>query len=194
MLAGFFQVIDLERLEHKLRSVLRDVRLQRAHDLGEDFAPVEPGMVPPAVSAPISLYMPSAPDEVAGDITVRKMDIRHFRELGFIHEVNRLLLHPCGLALEVSIDPATGVESLSGVWDCSEDPDGIIFGDDYLDHAKAETVATLLETRGAPRAFAEGWVVQPVDPGVRQLHLTIKEPVARVGQNGDFDEGEERPA
>ncbi len=59
-------------------------------------------------------------------MTERKyMSIKEFIESGFLQEVNRRLLHPCGLALEAVKD---GDEwRLGGVWDARDDPEGIMF-------------------------------------------------------------------
>jgi hypothetical protein len=118
---------------------------------------------------------------------IRRIDIREFRELGWVHEINRLLLHPAGLALEVETIScaacngngkrgdkhercetcgATGqVEILGGVWDYRDDPEGMLFGDDLLSAEKAKRIATLLEERRAARIERCGYFVQPVDEG-----------------------------
>lgn len=36
---------------------------------------------------------------------IKYMDIAEFRKVGFLQEVNRKVLHPCGLALEVETGP-----------------------------------------------------------------------------------------
>lgn len=58
----------------------------------------------------------------------RHIDIKEFREAGYLQEVNREFLHPLGLAIEVRIDD-DGTETLSGVWDYRDDPEGILFAD-----------------------------------------------------------------
>lgn len=55
---------------------------------------------------------------------IKKMNIAEFREKGYLQELNRTFLHPLGLALEISIDSETGEETLSGIWDNREDPEG----------------------------------------------------------------------
>lgn len=56
---------------------------------------------------------------------VKRIDIKEFREKGYLQEVNRQFLHPLGLALEVEIDE-DGNEKLGGVWDYRED-EGIYY-------------------------------------------------------------------
>jgi hypothetical protein len=44
----------------------------------------------------------------------RYMDVREFREAGFLQEVSRRVLHPVGLALEVAVEE-DGTERLGGI-------------------------------------------------------------------------------
>ena len=55
-----------------------------------------------------------------------KIDIREFREKGYLQEINRRFLHPLGLGLEITIED-DGSERLSGIWDYREDDTGIYF-------------------------------------------------------------------
>ena len=57
---------------------------------------------------------------------IKRMDIKEFRELGYLQELNRTFLHPLGLALEVSQE-SDGREWISGVWDYREDEEGIYY-------------------------------------------------------------------
>ena len=59
---------------------------------------------------------------------IKRMDVKEFRKLGYLQELNRQFLHPLGLALEVVIDEDTGNESFGGVWDYREDLKGISYG------------------------------------------------------------------
>ena len=58
---------------------------------------------------------------------IKHIDIKEFRELGYLQEVNRCFLHPLGLALEVMVDD-DGNERLGGVWDSRDDKEGFHFG------------------------------------------------------------------
>ena len=52
-------------------------------------------------------------------------------ESGLLFELNRRVLHPLGLALEVIQPEEPGGESASiKVWDCRRDPEGVIFSDE----------------------------------------------------------------
>jgi hypothetical protein len=57
---------------------------------------------------------------------INKIDIKEFREKGYLQELNRQFLHPLGLALAVSVNE-NGEEMLDGIWDYREDDEGIIY-------------------------------------------------------------------
>ena len=63
--------------------------------------------------------------------TIKRLPVDEFRLLGLLQEVNRLFLHPRGLALEVVVDE-DGTERFGGVWDYREDPEGMAFAEDLL--------------------------------------------------------------
>ena len=94
---------------------------------------------------------------------IKRMDIKEFRELGFIQEINRRFLHPCGLALEVIIDLDTGETSLGGVWDYRDDPEGMAFGEGVLNVDKVEKVAKLFNSKKEYRKNSLGYFIQPLD-------------------------------
>lgn len=70
---------------------------------------------------------------------IKRMDIREFRSEGFLQEANRLFFHPLGLALEVNVED-DGTETLGGVWDYRDDPEGVAFGSDMIDPEKIRKV------------------------------------------------------
>lgn len=115
------------------------------------------------------------PDDLVklGDLmvpSVKRMPITEFRELGLVQEINRRILHPLGLALEVTISEE-GDERLSSVWDVRNDPEGMIFGFDETDEraslaafkARAAAVDELWESRRHDRESALGFMVQPLE-------------------------------
>lgn len=57
---------------------------------------------------------------------IKRIDIKEFREKGYLQELNRRFLHPLGLALEITIDD-NGDEKLGGIWDYREDKEGIYY-------------------------------------------------------------------
>jgi hypothetical protein len=122
--------------------------------------------------------------------TPNRMSVHQFRERGYLHEVNRLVLHPLGLALEVILEecPFCGereensddcgmcsdsglVERLGAIWDFRDHPEGIYYGEDLLSPEKAQAVYDETVARRDERVAALGYLIQPV-PGVRALHIT----------------------
>ncbi len=57
---------------------------------------------------------------------MKYMPIEEFVSGGYLQEINRRLLHPCGLALVVGEDEDSGEKKLWGVWR-TDDPEGIVF-------------------------------------------------------------------
>lgn len=91
----------------------------------------------------------------------KKMDIKEFREKGFLQEVNRQFFHPHGLALSIMIDD-DGNETLDAVFDVRDDPEGMIFADSQIIAEKAATVLEQKKVHQEHRLSEFGWIVQPV--------------------------------
>lgn len=96
---------------------------------------------------------------------VKRMDIKEFREKGFLQEANRQFFHPLGLALEIVIDD-DGNESLGGVWDYRDDPEGMSYDDELIrtDFAKerADKIQELFNEKSKTRTERYGYTIQPV--------------------------------
>jgi len=90
------------------------------------------------------------------------MDIKEFREFGFLQEANRLFFHPLGLALEIMIDDETGEECLGGIWDYRDDPEGMAFGDGTIQQNKIDNVEKLRLSKVASRKQLFGNDIQGV--------------------------------
>jgi hypothetical protein len=89
----------------------------------------------------------------------KTMDLKEFREQGFLQEVNRKFFHPLGLALAIGIqwpDDVTQEEKdkygteenhprskwfLNEIWDYRDDPEGMLFNE--LDQNKINNVEKL---------------------------------------------------
>jgi hypothetical protein len=95
--------------------------------------------------------------------TVKKINIKKFRELGLLQEINRLILHPIGLALRVN-QTDKGKETLDCVIDCRDDIEGICFMDLSGEDSKlkSEKVAELLLSKKDCREKIFGWHIQPI--------------------------------
>ena len=116
------------------------------------------------------------------------MAIDQFKDIAYLQEVNRLFLHPLGLALEVAHDDVKlsilqrlhqivrrllrrhvdqeGPWRLSGIWDYRDDPEGIIYDDEYAAGEEAwlkrAAVAQQMVLRGPVRRQRLGYVIQPL--------------------------------
>jgi hypothetical protein len=93
---------------------------------------------------------------------IKYMDIKEFREKGFLQEVNRLVLHPCGLAMEVMVHD-DGTETLGGVWDYRGDPEGMCYANmdagEVLDKASHVWLEASNHCRAREALFAPRIVV-----------------------------------
>lgn len=161
------------------------------------------------------------------DTAIKKMPVSAFRSVGYLHEVNRLLLHPLGLAMEIDVatepmrvvrlrergcavleqlcreslagrgpfkadDAADLLDSLGaaermeaaderfgGVWDYSDDPEGMTYGEDLLSPLKAVRVAQELLQRRKLRMELLGYVIQPIETQEPTLTVTYIDPAER---------------
>lgn len=98
---------------------------------------------------------------------------RFLSDSGLLFELNRLVLHPLGLALVLAVDEKTGVHTLHGIWDSRDDPEGICFEQDaYTDGA--EKFAAYKRDHFVPRLprrfKALGYLVQG-QPGSSIAHM-----------------------
>ena len=103
-------------------------------------------------------------------IASKMMDIKEFRSLGYLQEVNRRFFHPLGLSLEVGVD-MNGEYQINGVRDERDDPEGTVFGfkdepyDEILnDLGCKEYVDREWEKRSKIREEKLGFTIEPIDP------------------------------
>lgn len=95
--------------------------------------------------------------------SIKHMPVKEFRAEGYIMEINRRFLHPMGLALEVTVDNKTGEESISGVWDYRDDPEGVAYAEGELDASdflRAHALQLLWEQRRPSREAGLGFMIQ----------------------------------
>jgi hypothetical protein len=117
-------------------------------------------------------------------MSINRIDIREFREAGYLQEVNRQFLHPLGLALEVVVDD-DGTERLGGVWDYRDDPEGIYYAGDMPDAEKAERIRDEQDKHHATRLDALGYIMQPLGS---TSGSNLSESTGRVGERTDATE------
>lgn len=100
---------------------------------------------------------------------VKYIDIKEFREKGYLQELNRRFLHPLGLALEIQIDD-NGEESLKGIWDFRDDKEGIHF--DFKNRTeesqdimiqKMDNIHREFQERCSERIKALGFVIESLE-------------------------------
>lgn len=88
---------------------------------------------------------------------IKYMDLNEFWELGLLQEVNRKFFHPLGLALSINLNQDTGkVDSLGGIWDYRDDPEGIFFAEDMIEQKKIDNVEKLRQSKLLRRSLDKG--------------------------------------
>lgn len=92
---------------------------------------------------------------------IKRIDIKEFREMGLLVEVNRTFFHPLGLALEVEVEE-DGTEKLGGIWDDRDDPEGIIYGDPFPSD-KVSKAQEFIREKHRQRVKSLGFVFQEGD-------------------------------
>ena len=71
-------------------------------------------------------------DEIITKVKKIKDVAAFLRDAGLIFEINRKILHPLGMALEITIND-DGSEDFGDLWDCRNDPEGIIYAKDCFE-------------------------------------------------------------
>lgn len=99
---------------------------------------------------------------------IKRIEIKEFREKGYLQELNRRFLHPLGLALEIILDD-DGTEKLGGVWDHRDDKEGIYYDISNSDldrktrfNEKRLFIDTELERRCKNRKEILGFDIEPL--------------------------------
>jgi len=99
---------------------------------------------------------------------VKRIDIKEFRESGYLQELNRRFLHPLGMALEIRQE-SDGTETLGGVWDYREDEEGIYYDlvnsdNERLDkfHKNEQFVFDEMMKRSEKRSEMFGSNIEPI--------------------------------
>lgn len=90
---------------------------------------------------------------------IKYMDVKEFREGGYLQEANRRFFHPLGLALEVVI-AEDGTETLGGVWDYRDDPEGMSYGPGVIDVEKRGKISDEFDHKYQERRRTLGFTIQ----------------------------------
>lgn len=111
---------------------------------------------------------------MSNKLEIKKIDIKEFRESGYLQEANRRFFHPLGLALEVSIE--NGEELISGVWDYREDREGIYYDIKNSDTERKEIflknknfIDSQLKERGDIRQSELGFKIEPIENSLESI-------------------------
>lgn len=96
-----------------------------------------------------------------GDI--KRMDLKEFREMGLLAELNRAFLHPLGLALESIIDDETKEEKLGGIWDYRDDPEGMLYSREHFPTGKIKKAQEFIRQKHEQRIKTLGFIYQDPD-------------------------------
>jgi len=91
---------------------------------------------------------------------VKRMTPKEFREQGYLQEVNRQFLHRIGLELQIVVS-TDGNEHFVGIWDCRDDPEGIIFSPSTIDTKAAERISSEQGEKYPFRMARFGFDIQP---------------------------------
>lgn len=101
-------------------------------------------------------------------MSIKYIDIKEFREQGYLQELNRQFLHPLGLALEVVIDD-DGTERLGGIWDYREEDEGIYYDISNSDKDRIERfwnnftfIQDEMAEAGCKRKKKLGFIEEPI--------------------------------
>ena len=93
---------------------------------------------------------------------IKFIDVKEFREQGFLQEANRMFFHPLGLSLSVQINE-DGTESFGGIWDYRDDEEGISYGEGMINKEKAERIEKLYRDKCEYRNQYLGFEIQPIE-------------------------------
>lgn len=100
---------------------------------------------------------------------IKKIDIKEFREKGYLQELNRSLLHPLGLALSVKVND-DGSEEIDGIYDYRDVPEGVYYAIEHGDKERKERfkknekfIIDELQKRMVPRQNKLGFFIEPIN-------------------------------
>jgi len=100
---------------------------------------------------------------------IKRIAIGEFLEKGFLQEVNRQFFHPLGLALEVIINDERNGITFGGVWDYSDDDEGMFFTENTIDEDKIKYVEKLRASKTATRLeVARGYGIYVNQNGIQE--------------------------
>ena len=91
------------------------------------------------------------------------INVEEFRQDGYLQEINRLFLHPLGLALSITVDDDGVATGFAGIIDGRDDPEGWSYGPGMIDSVKAHQIENQRELFASVRQEKLGYVIQPLE-------------------------------
>ena len=95
----------------------------------------------------------------------KTLSLKEFRDLGFLQEINRRILHPCGLALAIASKDSEDGSFGCVIWDGRDSDVGFVFQADEISLEKADSVSTLILSKKEDREDILGSYIQPLTNG-----------------------------
>jgi hypothetical protein len=93
---------------------------------------------------------------------IKRIEIKEFREMGLLAEINRSFLHPLGLALEIIVDD-DGTEKIGGIWDYRDDTEGMLYSKKYFPKEKIKKAQAFIKEKHEQRMKTLGFIYQDPD-------------------------------
>lgn len=115
---------------------------------------------------------------------MKYIDLREFKDLGYLQEVNRRFFHPLGLAMAVSCKNGEDKVVFTGIVDSRGEEDGFIFDERCMDSKieeyedKAMFIQGEWERKCEKRRINLGYEIQPIkrlEEGQEQMSVERKE-------------------
>lgn len=99
----------------------------------------------------------------------KKINLKEFREKGYLQELNRSMLHPLGLAMSFKINE-NGEEEFDGIWDYRDNDEGVFYDINSSDVDRKNRFKTNekfiideLQKRIQPRQEKLGFFIEPIN-------------------------------
>lgn len=94
-------------------------------------------------------------------MSYKTLSVSDFVKFGYLQEINRRLLHPLGLDLQVK--QVDGGLEFKDIVDCRDNENGISFKEGYLDVWKSEYIEFEYNKKVLNRLVNLGYSVQPIN-------------------------------
>lgn len=116
----------------------------------------------------------------AEPVKVKKINaVKFLRESGLFFQINRDILHPLGLAMEATLSEranADGAGTIINLWDCREDPEGIVYDEETVLRNEAKLAKFMSEFgtyRLASRRTLLGYITQHSNKSMEDFNFPM---------------------